>query len=111
MNKNQLKNRKIEVLNKLKELNKELYDINKLLSPKWVVVLDDSNCTVGIGGEGYLWEVDRDSGKYWMLKGIGSPYNKSIFRAATEEEIDNWIKNKTRANVPKHGKPLLYCGY
>lgn len=110
MDKQKLENRKAAILEELGGLNKELFDINKQLSPKYVVVLDDSDCTVGVGGEGYLWEVDYDDGNYWRLKGIGSPYNKSIFRAATQTEIDNWVKNKTRANVPKHGKPLLYCG-
>ena len=85
--------------------------------PKWVVVLDDSNCTMGIGGEGYLWEVhpssDYQRGYYNLNSRDGSivyNYNKEIFRAATKDEVDNWLKNGTRANVPKHGKPKLYTG-
>ncbi len=76
---------------------------------KWVVVVDDSNCTVGVGGEGYLWEVEQSEGNYYnAVKGFYN-YNKSIFRDATEEEINNWLKDKTRANVPKNNKPKLYC--
>ena len=76
---------------------------------KWVVVLDDSNCTVGVGGEGYLHEViDSDNSRYSQKESSWYNYNKSIFRDATESEIDNWVKYKKRANVPKHGKPYLY---
>ncbi len=79
---------------------------------KWVVVLDDSNCTVGVGGEGYLW-LAKECPWYqdcYLLKGVGSPYNKSIFRDATPEEVENWLNHKQRASVPLNNMPKLYCG-
>ncbi len=85
---------------------------------RWVVVVDDSDCTVGMGGEGYLWQVANDYGGYYCMKNghkgnpymTTSPYPKSIFRDATEDEIKNWKENKQRANVQKHGKPRLWAG-
>jgi len=76
----------------------------------WVVVVDDSNCTVGVGGEGYLWKVTPCPWNWgcWRLDGAGSPYDKSIFRDATEEEVVNWVRDGKRADVPKHGKSKLY---
>lgn len=80
----------------------------------WVVVLDDSNCTVGIGGEGYLQmatgECPWDNNCY-LLEGACTPYSKSIFRDATKEEVDNWLKNKIRADVPSIEGPRLYEYY
>lgn len=67
---------------------------------KWVVVLDDSMCTVGVGGKGYLWEAYQSTlENCYELKGTETPYYKSIFRDATSEEIDNWLSNKCRAKV------------
>lgn len=78
----------------------------------WVVVLDDSNCTVGVGGEGYIWRVTECSWNTacYKLEGVPSPYHKYIFRDATNGEIEDWIKYKKRALVPKHGKEKLYEG-
>lgn len=86
---------------------------------KWVVVVDDSNCTVGMGGEGYMWQVANDDGWNYRMKNgykgnpnfTTGPYSKSIFRDATQEEIKNWKENKQRAVVPLNNKPKLYEGY
>jgi hypothetical protein len=73
---------------------------------KWIVVLDDSDCTVGVGGEGYLWEVNKSDDCYYRPNGV-TPYPKYMFRDATEQEVENWKQNKQRANVPKiHGRKL-----
>lgn len=68
-----------------------------------MVVIDDSNCTVKIGGPGRLWEVDPSSNYsrgFYNLKGrdgyVLYNYDQSMFRAATEEEIDNWLKTQTQ---------------
>lgn len=56
----------------------------------WLVVVDDSNCTVRLGGPGYMWRLIGQSPQYeycWMLEGVCSPYDKSIFRKATKAEI------------------------
>lgn len=76
------------------------------MNKKWIVTLDDSDCTVGVGGEGYLWEVDESKDHYYRPNGV-TPYPKYIFRDATEDEIKAWKENKQRANVPKHNKPRL----
>ena len=79
---------------------------------KWVVVVDDSNCTVGVGGEGCLREA-KECPWYqhcYLLKGVKSPYNKSIFRNATPEEVENWLNYKQKANIPLNNKPKLYQG-
>lgn len=79
---------------------------------RWVVVVDDSNCTCGVGGEGYLWRAKQCSWyrHCYSLEGVGPPYDKTIFRDATEEEVANWLRDKTRAPVPPNGKPKLYRG-
>lgn len=90
------------------DLNNERYKFMNETEYKWVVTVDDSNCTVGVGGEGYLWQV-KECPWYqhcYSLKGVGSPYNKSIFRDATPEEVENWLNHKQRASVPLK----LYCG-
>jgi hypothetical protein len=86
--------------------------MNKNNEDHWVVVVDDSNCTVGVGGEGYLWKVKQcwNYSNCWRLEGVCSPYSKSIFRDATKEEVKNWLKDGTRADVPENGKPKLYQG-
>jgi hypothetical protein len=88
-------------------------------SEKWVVVVDDSNCTVGMGGEGYMWEVMQEDNFYYRLKKKNiipndffgpttGPYDKSIFRDASEEEIKNWKENGQKATVPQNNKKKLY---
>ncbi len=66
---------------------------NKPYSAKpgdWLVVVDDSNCTVRLGGPGYMWQLVGQSPHYkhcWRLKDVVSPYDKSIFRKATKAEV------------------------
>lgn len=100
-----------KILNQIEELKRQLAIEIKNEKPHWVVVVDDSNCTVGVGGEGYMWEVvqsprnldwyDAAEEHRWYS------YTKSIFRDATEEEIKNWKESKTLAKVTPHGKPRL----
>lgn len=59
-------------------------------SGDWLAVVDDSSCTVRLGGPGRLWQFDRPSYQcsgYWHIRGVCAPYSKDIFRRATEEEI------------------------
>jgi hypothetical protein len=81
--------------------------VKKAETKKWIVVLDDSDCTVGVGGEGYLWEVHDSIDGYYRPNGI-TPYPKNMFRDAAEEEIENWKRNKQRADIPLNGKKKLY---
>ena len=55
----------------------------------WVAVINDDHCTVRLGGPGHLWQIAAQSATYrdhWQLKGVGSPYPKSMFRRALERE-------------------------
>lgn len=77
----------------------ELLNLNLKIYPKYVVVVDNSNCTVRIGGACSLWEVCHSSnysgGFYNLKNSFGYTiynYNQSIFRAATQKEIDEWLK-------------------
>ena len=67
----------------------------------WVVVLDDSDCTVKLGGPGYMWKVVNPINEiYFYLDGVPSPYSKHIFRKATKAEIIYKILFKDfRANL------------
>lgn len=100
-------------------MNDIIKEIKKSIkhSGKWVVVLDDSNCTVGVGGEGYLWYAVQSTynADWYNLKRNKKDseiavysYGKEIFRDATKEEIKNWLENKIRADVPLNNKPKLY---
>lgn len=63
---------------------------NALKPGDWVAVIDDSDCGCGIGGPGYLWQIDGepiDRPDLWRLKGVTAPYFKSTFRRATPAEI------------------------
>lgn len=62
----------------------------------WVVVVDDSNCTMRVGGPGHLWKAKQCPWyeDCWLLNGASSPYPKSIFREATKEEIEKWKSEK-----------------
>jgi hypothetical protein len=60
----------------------------------WLVVVDDSDCTVRLGGPGHMWRCKHQSfhnPSCWVLEGVGSPYSKSIFRKATEAEVQDWV--------------------
>ncbi len=84
----------------------------KILKPeRWVVVLYDCDCTVGIGGPGYLHKLIGQSIYYkdhWKLDGIGSPYSKDRFRFATRQEIKDWKESKKRADVPGNDSERCY---
>jgi hypothetical protein len=57
----------------------------------WIVVIDDSFCTMKLG-IGRFYKIKGQSRNYsdcWELQGVVSPYSKNIFRLATEEEIIN----------------------
>lgn len=54
----------------------------------WVAVVDDSDCTVRLGGPGAIWRVRAEaSPTTWWLHEVASPYTKTIFRKATADEI------------------------
>ncbi len=54
----------------------------------WVAVIDDSHCTVRLGGPGALWRMEADAGGGNVrLYGVSSPYGRAMFRRATAEEI------------------------
>lgn len=77
---------------------------------RWVVVLDDSNCTVGIGGAGHLYKLIGQAAyckDCWKLEGVSGPYGKEIFRFATRQEIKDWKESKKRADVPKPPKSMF----
>lgn len=57
----------------------------------WLAVVDDSGCTVRLGGPGHLWQFERRSylsPGCWHIRGVAAPYSKSIFRRATQAEIE-----------------------
>lgn len=65
-------------------------DPNEAKPGDWLVVVDDGCCTVRLGGPGVLYRCVRQSFMHpdcWELEGVGSPYDKTIFRKATEAEI------------------------
>lgn len=61
----------------------------------WLAVVDDSGCTVRLGGPGHLWKCRRQSfgsPHCWELEGVDSPYSKTIFRKATVAEIEAHLR-------------------
>ncbi len=67
----------------------DLSDLDRPSPGDWLAVIDDSHCTVRLGGPGTLWQLagQSDNPVCWWLEGVGSPYPKTMFRKATEAEI------------------------
>lgn len=62
----------------------------------WLAVVDDSDCTVRLGGPGALWRLEGQSASpgCWNLEGVASPYSKRVFRPATQQEIIKHLAEK-----------------
>jgi regulator of replication initiation timing len=72
-------------------MKRDVVDINTI--PTYVTVIDDSDCTVKLGGPGAVYKVCKKTIQfkdYYLLEGVVGPYSKSIFRPSTQEEIDKF---------------------
>jgi hypothetical protein len=69
---------------------------NEPVAGDWLVVLNDSHCTVSVGGPGYMWKNEGQSSHNpdcWDIGG-GLPYSKNMFRKATPEEVRSWLSKQ-----------------
>ncbi len=69
-------------------------DPDEIKPGDWLAVVDDSDCTVKLGGPGALWKCKRQSFHHpdcWELERAVSPYSKRIFRKATETEVKDGV--------------------
>lgn len=61
----------------------------------WAVVLDGSPYAERLGGPGSMYKIMGADFSYYYLDGVPCvPYSESIFREATQKEINDFKKKK-----------------